>query len=216
MMNHGMNPPTQSGRSAKERAFTISDIVGSKPVLPGESYAQYRAARASIFAELEAKGPIQQYLAEKILDCLLWMNRYEEQKRLTIADAMAQHVSARFTGKPPEERLAGFRELILNNVDHPEFRKLLQDQNLTIEFVRERAMSVHREELLHFDRLIAMHAKNLESFQRSYEHVTHRTLHAERLALSLELLRRDVQAIEVKANNAKARESKVIENAEGI
>ena len=65
-------------------------------------------------------------------------------------------------------------------------------------------MAVKQEQLLELDRLIAMKAKELEGLQRSYEHVTHRKLYSERLTLSVEMMRRDVRAIELRTREAGA------------
>ena len=69
--------------------LSISEIVSTDPVLPGESRALYDACLRSVITELKATTALQIYLAEQIFDCLWWMRRYEQQKRDTILREMA-------------------------------------------------------------------------------------------------------------------------------
>jgi hypothetical protein len=45
-------------------------VLGSKSVLPGESQSDYELFLSQQIAELEVRGVLQVYLAEKIYDCL--------------------------------------------------------------------------------------------------------------------------------------------------
>lgn len=189
--------PKTSSESAVQSL--IADIVGAKPVLPGESEERYAEALARIVIELEAKGPLQIYLAEKILDCLWWIRRYEEQKRLLVAREMAEVLGHKQMFSSPSKEKLDYLNLLLHHSELPEFQALLNKMDFTLDTLRERAMHHARIQLQEFDKLIAIQSKTLEGFQKSYEHVSHRKLHAERLALSLEMLRRDAKSIDVKA-----------------
>jgi hypothetical protein len=196
-----MSSSTAKNSPASAVQSLIAEVVGTKPVLPGESPERYAQALAQIVTELEAKGPLQVYLAEKILDCLWWIRRYEDQKRLLIAREMAEVLHAkRMLSSPPKDEI-DYLNLLLHHSELPEFRELLKKMGFTLETLRERALYRARLPLQEFDKLIAMQGKALEGFQKSYEHVSHRKLHAERLALSLEMLRRDAKSIDVKALN---------------
>lgn len=48
----------------------IMQILGSMPVLPGESQEVYQLGLVSTIQELGATTPLQIYLAEKIYECL--------------------------------------------------------------------------------------------------------------------------------------------------
>ena len=196
-----MSDPSKQKTPASPAQSLIADIVGAKPVLPGESEARYAEALARIVIELEAKGPLQIYLAEKILDCLWWIRRYEDQKRLLIAREMAEVLGHKQMFSSPSKDELDYLNLLLHHSELPEFQALLKKMGFTLDTLRERAMHHARIQLQEFDKLIAMQSKTLEGFQKSYEHVSHRKLHAERLALSLEMLRRDAKSIDVKALN---------------
>jgi regulator of replication initiation timing len=60
-------------------------------------------------------------------------------------------------------------------------------------------MSNAREEIQKIDHLIALRVKALGQLQQSYEALVNRSVMQERLKLQNELLKRDLQAIEVPA-----------------
>jgi hypothetical protein len=71
-------------------------MLGVTPILPGESEESYSAGLSAVIEELGAKTTLQVYIAEKIHDCLWWIRRYEDQKRVTIIAEMARQVRERF------------------------------------------------------------------------------------------------------------------------
>jgi len=77
-MNHEIDQNAHGLSGNDPEAPSITDILGSKAVLPGESIDEYKKARRLIIKELVAKSPMQLYLAEKMLDGLWWMRRYDE------------------------------------------------------------------------------------------------------------------------------------------
>jgi len=64
-MNHGIDQNTQGSSGADAESPSITEILGSKAVLPGESIDEYRKARRLIIKELVAKSPMQLYLARR-------------------------------------------------------------------------------------------------------------------------------------------------------
>ena len=199
-----MTGTAKSTPSESTPTRSLSEMIGRKSVLPGESQEQYDQALAALVAELQAETPLQVYLAEKMLDCFWWMRRYEDQKRLCLAYEMAETLKHIKLLKFSETKDLDFLDLILYHPENTLFQQVLRKMGFTMETLRERGMIRAREKLLEFDRLIALQSKMLEGFQRSFEHVSHRKLHSERLALSLEMLRRDVRAIEGRVRSKKA------------
>ena len=66
----------------------ISRIVRSEPVLPGESFEAYQSGLADLVRDFGAETPLQQYIAEKAFECLVWIKRYESQKQHLIYQEM--------------------------------------------------------------------------------------------------------------------------------
>lgn len=62
-----------------------------------------------------------------------------------------------------------------------------------------RGMSKVREEIQKIDALISLRVKAISQLQQSYEALVNRSVMQERLKLQNELLKRDLQAIDVKA-----------------
>lgn len=69
--------------------ISITQLLNVSPVLPGESADLYKISLQGLIQELEAKTVLQLYLAEKIHECVWWMRRYEQQKRMTLIQEMA-------------------------------------------------------------------------------------------------------------------------------
>jgi hypothetical protein len=60
----------QNKPPSKSTALSISDIVSTDPVLPGESRVLYDSCLRSVITELKATTALQIYLAEQIFECL--------------------------------------------------------------------------------------------------------------------------------------------------
>ena len=73
---------------------------------------------------------MQVYLAEKILECLWWMRRYEQQKRATLAREMAKILNEPIhSGIPPRGEFAIIiddMERILNPGSHEEIKEIIE------------------------------------------------------------------------------------------
>ena len=69
---------------------SISSLLGVVQVMPGESEEVYEHGLSATIGKLGAQTPLHVYLAEKILECLWWMRRYETQKRAALIHEMAR------------------------------------------------------------------------------------------------------------------------------
>ena len=175
---------------------SISDILGVTPILPGEPADAYHAGLAAMVEELEAKTVLQVYIVEKIYDSLWWIRRYEDQKRITIINEMARLTKV---GYKPEKTQAevDIREAFMANELSAGVMKTLGSLGHTPESLRQEAFSKKRDEIMQLDQQIALQAKILTGFQGSYEVAFNRKLNIERLQLQNELMRRDLNAIDV-------------------
>ena len=64
-------------------ALSISDIVSTDPVLPGESRELYDACLRSVITELKATTALQIYLAEQMFECLWCGTRFCERWQIS-------------------------------------------------------------------------------------------------------------------------------------
>jgi hypothetical protein len=175
----------------------ISQIFGPIKLLPGESEVVYRAGLAGTINELGASTHLKIYLAEKIFQCLWWMRRYELQKQATIVNSMVDLLTTYTTPKSQTHALTHNLQAQLWN--DPEMKQVIEAAGYTTESLTAKAMSEVREEIQKLDALIALRVKALGQLQQSYEALVNRSVMQERLKLQNELLKRDLQAIDVKA-----------------
>jgi len=180
-----------------KQVSAISSVLGSKLVLPGESQSDYQRGMTQLIAELEAKSVLQIYLAEKIYDCLWWIRRYEEQKRLVMVACMADIVTEDFRAKD-KVNLSELREALMSSNLSEETLRVVSDLGHSIEDLRRQALTRRAREFRALDEQIALQAKILAGFQASYEVAANRKLNTERMALQNEMLRRDLEAIDVR------------------
>lgn len=177
---------------------SISKVMGLAPTLPGESEAHYQQSLAALIQELEAKTVLQVYLAEKIHDCLWWIRRYEEQKRMTIIAEMAAIIKGSFSNTVTVEQ-EYVRDMLAQNKTSKTLKELLARARHTPESLRQLAAERKAAWIAKLDMQIALQTKILAGLQASYEVAFNRKSNAERLNLQNDLLRRDLQAIDVTA-----------------
>jgi len=191
-----MSRSTKKGKStvASELAPSLTAILGSAPVLPGEAEELYRQGLQSLIEELEAKTVMQVYLTEKIYECLWWMRRYEQQKRATLAREMARILCSGTTYKFTADE-ADVMDAVLDN----EFDGWLDESIYSEQSLRQEAFSNKSGAVANLNEQIAVLAKTLAGFQASYEVLANRKLNTERLRLQNELIAKDLSAIELKA-----------------
>ncbi len=179
----------------------ISQLIGAtSPLLPSEPVDAYKAGLQVTIVELQATTPLQIYLAEKIFDCLWCIRRDESFKRASIVRAMASLLVAdRFETKLTKATAHITQTLLDNKLDDPVLVKAMGQYNYTLEILTQEAMAARREQLSKVDEQIALRIKTLNGLQSSYEALVNRKIHIERLQLQNELLRRDLEAVEVEA-----------------
>ena len=180
-------------------APSLTKALGVVPILPGEPADFFQTSLDTLIDELGARSVLQVYLAEKIHDCLWWIRRYEEQKRTTVIAEMAYLADQGGYVMDGSSIRSDVRQaLVTNKIDNTTMQAL-RDMAHTIESLRQEAMESKQEELFQLDQQIALQTKILAGLQGSYEVAVNRKLHVERLQLQNALLRRDVEGIEVVA-----------------
>ena len=194
-----MSNKQTSGKSLKVASSSVSEVLGITPVLPGESMEVYQRGLLATIQELGATTPLQIYLAEKIYECLWWMRRYENQKRATLIHSMAGLLDPNHFSKAVSDAAAWAMEALFSNRIDDEFTKVLDGLNLTMESLTQKALEICQFKLESLDEMIALKAKTLAGFQASYEALVNRSVLQERLKLQNNLLRRDLQTIDVPA-----------------
>ena len=185
----------QPGQPSEVTSSKISKIFGPIRLLPGESEELYNSGLLGTIKELGATTYLQTYLAEKIFQCMWWMRRYETQKQATIVSTMVDLLTRHET---PKNQKYALTELLQDNLwDVPEVKKIIEGAGYTSESLLAKAINKERDIIQKNDHLIALRVKTLGQLQQSYEALVHRPILQERLKLQNELLKRDLQAIDV-------------------
>jgi hypothetical protein len=187
----------QNKSPATSIVLSISDIVSTDPVLPGESRALYDACLKSIITELKATTALQIYLAEQIFECLWWIRRYEQQKRDTILREMANILDISRSRSNISEHKRFYFHLLQVEEASKELQEILEQAKHSIDTLRQEAMYRVGQELNAIDVRITLKTKTLAGFQASYEALVNRNINRERLELQNAILKRDLQAIEM-------------------
>ena len=177
---------------------SIASIVGAQPpVLPGESLQEYEQALQSLVDELQAKTPMQVYLAQKMFDCIWWMRQYESLKRGIILNEMFDILTSANSWSE-ESQLELLECLRAGDWAKPKLKLAMKNADHTPESLYAKAAEHCLQKLQHLEQLIALRAKTLAQFQASFEALVNRPILQERLRMQNELLARDLSAIEVK------------------
>jgi hypothetical protein len=180
----------------KTAPVSLSAVINSTAVLPGESEDDYQAALQQTVQELSATTPLQIYLAQKIFDCLWWMRRYENQKRAGLIQEMVKLLSEgaiAFQAKGAKSKLL---VALAANQRTPLLKKVLAEKEFTIESLTQAAYAEGLSDQRTLDELIALKTRTLAGFQVSYEVLVNRKINRERLELQNALLRGNLNALE--------------------
>jgi len=188
---------SQPAQPDTARASQISNIFGPIRLLPGESANVYRAGLLGTIKELGATTHLQTYFAEKIFQCLWWMRRYEIQKQASVLNSMVRLATRHSVSEATKHNLT--KNLQAHQWDDPKVKEFLKEKGFTPESLAAQGMSEAREEIQKLDTLIALRVKTLGQLQQSYEALVNRSVMQERLKLQNDLLKRDLQAIDVEA-----------------
>lgn len=192
-----MSKDDVSNQPKSPSASKISNVFGPIQILPGESLDAYKEGLVATIKELGASTHLQIYLAEKIFQCLWWMRRYETQKQASTINAMVALLTNHATPKSQKHALT----LLIHAQDWKVdlLKKMIEEAGHTPGSLLAAAMSTKSQEIQNFDSLIALRVKTLGQLQQSYEALVNRSVMAERLRLQNELIKRDLQAIDVSA-----------------
>ena len=199
--NQNNSQSGQSGAAKADKSFkadhpesvTAQSKVGkatgsSMPLLPGESQELYLKSFNSTILELGASTELQIYIAEKIFTSIWWMRRYENQKRALIIKGMVDtHLGSNGQTELRVKLTNLFHASIFDSVGR---KKLLAASGQTPQSLLEKLQAL--------DEQIALRTKTMVTLQQSYEALVNRSVLRERLNLQNEILKRDLQSIDLK------------------
>ncbi len=166
-------------------------VGGTSPVLPGESEEVYQQGLAATISELGAMTELQVYFAQKIFDCMWWLNRLEMQKKM----AVLSKVKLLLGGQHPEPELVDCIES--GRWDSRQVKHQLEVREMTINELLFEAMQLEQDYIALLDQQIANRIKAMQGLQSSFEALVNRSILATRVQLQNELMQRNLSAIEI-------------------
>jgi len=197
----GATKPDASSAPSQPESVGAQSKVGkatgsSTHLLPGESHDLYMRSFQATILELGATTELQIYIAEKIFISIWWMRRYENQKRALIIKGM---VDSHLGSSGQTELRVKLTNLFHASIFESEgIKKLLATSGQTPQSLLEESMRKNAEKLQALDEQIALRTKTMVTLQQSYEALVNRSVIRERLKLQNEILKRDLQAIDLK------------------
>jgi hypothetical protein len=187
-------PSKPESVSAQSKVSKATD--SNMPLLPGESQDLYLKSFNATILELGANTELQIYIAEKIFSSIWWIRRYENQKRALIIKGM---VDAYLGSNGQTELRVKLTNLFHASIfDSEGIKRLLAASGQTPQSLLEESMRKNAEKLQALDEQIALRTKTMVTLQQSYEALVNRSVLRERLNLQNEILKRDLQAIDLK------------------
>ncbi len=195
-----MAKPSSSRARSIEAA--LSEFTASaSPVLPGQSLEQYHTGLQSLVSELQARTPMQVYLAQKIFDCMWWLRSYDLAKHSVIAETMITILKLDADEEEDWPVVQCLRSLDWNN---PLVAEAAQQWGHTVLSLHALATTRCRDKLLNLEQLSAIRTKTLHQLQTSYEALVSRPILQERLKLQNQLMARDLGAIELPGTGSRS------------
>lgn len=200
--------PKSTVNANKIKSSLIAQIVGTQlPLLPGESPEHYTEGLQALIEELGASTHMQVYLAQKMFDCMWEIRNYDVAGRGIIVNDMLTIVAGPRYGAT-ETHLVILRALQAGDWDNPTLQRAMDGKAHTKDSLYAAAVSLGKDKLLHLQKLSAIRTKSLMQFQASYEALVNRPVLQERLQMQNELMKRDLNAVEVKAIPVNAKDSR--------
>ena len=192
-----ITPDKPAGRVNVSAHSKVGKAAGSfLPLLPGESQELYLESLAATIKELGAESELEVYLAEKIFISMWWLRRYENQKRSCIIKSMVESLLG--PNDQPELRVKITDSFHENRFDSPLILELLAQKGLTSQSLLQIGMRRQSDILQSLDEQVALRTKTMVTLQQSFEALVNRSVLRERLKLQNEILKRDLQAIDMK------------------
>jgi len=156
-------------------------------VVESESQDEYNQGRLGTIQDLEAKSPLEIYLAEKIFDCVWWLRRLDRMRVTAIRSQMVERLD--WKDRTPEVRALIER----SDWEHPTLQQALANTMLTAEELLTQGSRYAEHQIQTLDRQAVVRLKMLRDLQRAYEAHKNRPLIRQRFELQNQLLQQHLQ-----------------------
>ena len=172
------------------------DLSGCRPApLPGESSDAFDALHNQLCLELVNPSPLSTILCAQLAEAIIWHQRHQRDKRAIIINKMVDIV----VDYPMEDswRLQ-FLDVVEGTADddtRDAVVTLINRKGYTLETLASYATVTAHSHMERIEKLIDRQSKTIRQLQKSIAEVEAKPLIMKRLALQVEQLTRDAQAL---------------------
>ena len=188
----------------KDLVKSLTTLLSSSKLLPGESESEFNASLEGLLSELENPSPLNIALVTQLNECLWWIKRHTVDKELLLHEAMARILSkARdhsdiYNNREVPDALDNYFSGNASK-DHKEFIEgLLVKGRLTMSTLRARGFKDASKHLKMADELIHRQYQTMRHLQKSIDAVDFKSRIIKRMDLELADLESKARAIDVK------------------
>ena len=175
---------------------THFDLSAFRPaIMPGESPSEFENLYYSVISELSTPSSLLQVLCAQLAEAMIWYRRHQRDKQRTIVECMVDEV---VNYQDRDQWRTAFMQTV-DGAASDETREAVLDQvylkGHTLESLSSRATVAASRRLEGIEKLIDRQFKVMRQLQKTIAEVEAKPLVMRRLALQVEHMARDINAL---------------------
>ena len=178
-----------------ERVTTL-DLSSFRPAtMPGESPGAFDALYSQLCLELVNPSPLTQILTAQLAAAIIWHQRHQKDKQALIINRMVDAVNDHFVKDIWRRAFLDTVEGRADSDTKASVEDIVASKGYTLETLASHATAIAGRQLVGIENLIDRQFKTIRQIQKSIAEVEAKPLIMKRLALQVEQLTRDAQAL---------------------
>ena len=172
------------------------DLSSFRPApMPGESPGAFDALYSQLCLELISPSPLTQILTAQLAAAIIWYQRHQKDKQALIINNMVDSVNEYYARDIWRRAFLDTVEGSADSDTKASVEDIVASKGYTLESLASHATAVAGRQLIGIENLIDRQFKTIRQLQKSIAEVEARPLIMKRLALQVEQLTRDAQAL---------------------
>ena len=178
-----------------ERVTTL-DLSSFRPAtMPGESSGAFDALYSQLCLELINPSPLTQILTAQLAAAIIWHQRHQKDKQALIVNRMVDAVNDHFVKDIWRRAFLDTVEGRADSDTKASVEDIVASKGYTLETLASHATAIAGRQLVGIENLIDRQFKAIRQIQKSIAEVEAKPLIMKRLALQVEQLTRNAQAL---------------------
>ena len=175
---------------------TTLDLSSFRPAtMPGESPGAFDALYSQLCLELINPSPLTQILTAQLAAAIIWHQRHQKDKQALIVNSMVDAVNDHFVRDIWRRAFLDTVEGRADSDTKASVEDIVASKGYTLETLASHATAIAGRQLVGIENLIDRQFKTIRQIQKSIAEVEAKPLIMKRLALQVEQLTRDAQAL---------------------